>query len=82
MAAQDLVLVERNGWPIASREAYPFAMRVLPDEEPQPPSADQLTLLIACLQAIPDFLTQTTRAKAYEVEITGRRVKIRLSWYS
>ena len=80
MAPRDLMLVERNAWPIASREAYPFVMRVLPEEEPRSPSADELTLLIACLQVIPDFVTQAARAKTYEIETTGRRLEIRLSW--
>ncbi len=80
MATRDLMLVEQNGWPIATREAYPFAMRVLVEDEPRSPSADELTLLIACLKVFPDFVTQAARAKTYEIENTDRRLKIRLSW--
>ena len=80
MAPRDLMLVEQNGWPIATREGYPFAMRILPEEEPQSASADELILLIACLRAFPDFVTQPARAKTYEIEAADRRLKIRLSW--
>ena len=80
MAPVDLYLVERNGWPVPTPEAYPVALRFEPGRQPQSPSAEGLQYIECCLQAIPDFVRRGLDAKTYEVETNGQRVKMRLSW--
>ena len=80
MAPADLYLVERNGWPVGTPEAYPVALRHEPGRQPQSPSGEDLEHLESCLQVIPDFVRGGMDAKTYEVETNGKRVKMRLSW--
>ena len=80
MAPADLYLVERNGWPVSTPEAYPVALRFEPGRQPQSPSGEDLEYIESCLQVIPDFVRRGADAKTYEVETNGKRVKLRLSW--
>lgn len=80
MAPADLHLVERHGWPIATPEAYPVALRFEPGRQPQSPSGADLEYIESCLQVLPDFVRRGVDAKTYEVETNGKRVKLRLSW--
>ena len=80
MAPADLYLVECNGWPVTTPEAYPVALRFVPGRQPQPPSGEDLEYIDGCLQVIPDFVRRGLDAKTYEVEINHKRVKMRLSW--
>jgi hypothetical protein len=80
LAPVDLYLVERNGWPIPTPEAYPAVLRFEPGRLPQSPAAEDLEYVESCLQIIPDFVRRDGDAKTYEVEINGKRVKMRLSW--
>ena len=79
MAPADLDLVERNGWPVPTPEAYPVALRFEPGRQPQSPSGQDLEYIDSCLQTIPDFVRRGVDAKTYEVETNGKRVKLRLS---
>lgn len=78
MGGEDLFLIERNGWPIASPEAYPLAVRVHGEESSAPP-VEELRLLIGCLRVVPDFVKRGD-AKTYEVAVTDKRFKLRLAW--
>lgn len=80
MAPLDLYLVERNGWPVPTPEAYPVALRFEPGRPPQSPSGEDVQYLDGCLQAIPAFVRCGGDAKTYEVESAGQRFKMRLSW--
>lgn len=80
MAPLDLYLVERNGWPVPTPEAYPVALRFVPGRQPQSPSGEDVQYIECCLQAIPDFVRRGADAKTYEVESNGKRLKMRLSW--
>jgi len=80
MAPADLYLVERNGWPVPTPEAYPVALRFEPGQQPQPLSGEDLDYIDSCLQIIPDFVRRGVDPKTYEVETNGKRVKLRLSW--
>ncbi len=80
MAPADLYLVERNGWPVSTPEAWPVALRHEPGRQPQSPSGTDLEFIESCLQVIPDFVRRGADAKTYEVETNGKRVKLRLSW--
>ena len=80
LAPADLYLVERNGWPVPTPEAYPVALRFEPGRQPQSPAGEDLEYVESCLQTIPDFVTRDVDAKTYEVETNGKRIKLRLSW--
>jgi hypothetical protein len=80
MAPVDLTLVERNGWPIATPEAYPATMRLEPGRPPQSPTSDDLLYVEGCLRTIPEFVASGQDAKAYEVTTHGQRIKLRLLW--
>jgi len=56
MAVADLEAAEQFGWPVATPEAYPCAMRLNPGRAIRPPLAWELELLEGCLRAIPEFL--------------------------
>ena len=80
MAPADLYLVERNGWPILTPEAYPVALGLEPGRQPQPPNSEDLDYLESCLRIIPDFVTCGREAKTYEIVTNGKQLKMRLSW--
>ncbi len=80
LAPADLYLVERNGWPVSTPEAYPAVLRFEPGRPPQSPSAEDLEYIESCLQTVPDFVRRGVEAKTYEVESNGKSVKLRLSW--
>ena len=80
MAPADLYLVERNGWPICTPEAYPVALRLEPGRQPQSPRSQELDYIESCLRVIPDFVTCTRETKTYEMVTNGRQLKMRLSW--
>jgi hypothetical protein len=64
IAVRDLDAAEREGWPVASPEAYPLVLRVNPGLAVRPPLAWELELLEACLRAVGPFLTQDASTSA------------------
>ena len=80
MAPADLYLVERNGWPILTPEAYPVIMRFEPGRQPQSPSQEDLDFLESCLRVIPGFVVSGREAKTYDMVTNGKPLKMRLSW--
>ncbi len=80
MAPADLYLVERNGWPILTPEAYPVAMRLEPGRQPQSPGSEDLDYLESCLRVVPDFVSGGQRAKTFAIVVNGKQVKLRLAW--
>jgi tetratricopeptide (TPR) repeat protein len=78
MAAADLQLIDRFGWPIATPEAWPAVMRLQPGRSPQSPSAKELVFLDACLRAIPDFLKAKATSQHRQVETGTRSVRLHL----
>ncbi len=80
MAAVDLQLIDRLGWPIAAPEAWPAVMRLMPRRTPRSANADELVFLAACLRAIPDFLTMKTASRTLRVETGSRQVELHLAW--
>ena len=80
MAPADLYLVERNGWPICTPEAYPAVLRLEPDRQPQAPRSEELDYIESCLHIIPDFVTCNQETKTYERVANGKKLKMRLSW--
>ena len=82
MAPADLHLVERNGWPICTQEAYPVVMRHEPSRQPQSPRSEDLDYLETCLHVIPDFVASNREAKTYVKVTNGRQFKMQLSWTS
>jgi hypothetical protein len=55
IAVRDLVAAERHGWPVATPEAYPLAVRLERGKIRQP-HPEELELLTACLRGVPDYL--------------------------
>ncbi len=74
MAAADADAADRLGWPVAAPEAYPHVLRIEPGMKVRPPLEWELTLLEACLRAIPAFLAGPDRkaAKLSPPTHTGR----------
>jgi tetratricopeptide (TPR) repeat protein len=62
----DLEAVERYGWPIAAKNAYPVAIIVQPDRDPSlsRPDRDMLLWYEAALRAIPIFVRQNLKVGA------------------
>ncbi len=56
MAVGDLEAAEQFGWPVATPEAYPCAMRIDPGRKVRPPTAGELEIIEAALRAVPRFL--------------------------
>ena len=80
MAAVDLQLIERLGWPIAASNAWPATMRLAPRRQPRSPSADELVYLDACLRALPDFIDSGSDAQTVQVQTGTRPVDLHLLW--
>ncbi|MSR56635.1 MAG: hypothetical protein EXS05_03045 [Planctomycetaceae bacterium] len=80
MAAVDLQLIDRLGWPIATPEAWPAVMRLQPGRTPRSASAEELVFLDACLRAIPDFLKTKATSQTRQVETGTRPVELHLAW--
>ena len=80
MSAVDLQLVERLGWPIATDEAWPAAIRLKPGHTPGSPNADELVYLDACLRAVPEFLKANATTFIRQVKTGTRQVELRLTW--
>jgi hypothetical protein len=80
MAAVDLQLIDRLGWPIATPEAWPAVMRLQPHHTPRSATATELVFLAACLRAIPDFVKSKASSLSRQVETGTRRVELHLAW--
>lgn len=80
MAAVDLQLIERLGWPIAAPEAWPAVMRLRGRRTPSSPNTEELVFLDACLRAIPDFLSKKASSQTCQVETGSRLVNLHLAW--
>jgi len=80
LAPVDLHLVERNGWPIRTPEAYPAVMRLEPGRQPQSPTGEDLDYIESCLRVIPDFVAGNWEAKTFALVTNGKPLKMRLSW--
>jgi hypothetical protein len=80
MAAVDLQLINRLHWPIATPEAWPAVMRLLPRRTPRSANANELVFLDACLRSIPDFLNMAAPSHTQRVEMGTRMVELHLAW--
>jgi hypothetical protein len=83
MAVADLEAAEQFGWPVATPEAYPCAMRVNPGRVVRPPLAWELELLEASLRAIPEFLAEQDEPagpRQIEVPVGDGRLEVVVSW--
>ena len=80
MAAVDLQLIDRLGWPIATPEAWPAVMRLQRRRTPRSPNAEELVFLDACPRTIPDFLRTKATSQTRQVETGTRSVKLHLAW--
>jgi tetratricopeptide (TPR) repeat protein len=77
IAVRDLVAAERHGWPVASPEAYPLAVR-LEGGQIRQPRPEELELLTACLRRVPDYLERRDEEWT-AVAGTRRNLRLRLS---
>ena len=80
LAPVDLYLVERNGWPIRTPEAYPAVMRYEPGRQPHSPGGEELAYVECCLRVVPDFVAGGQRAKTFAIVAGGKQIKLRLAW--
>ena len=80
MAAVDLHLIDRLGWPIATPEAWPAVMRLKPHHTPCSASVEELVFLDACLRAIPNFILTKVNSQTQQLETGTRSVELHLAW--
>jgi len=80
MSAVDLQLIDRLGWPIATREAWPAVMRLQPHHTPRSADAEELVFLDACLRAIPDFIEAKATSQIRQLKTGTRPVELHLAW--
>jgi hypothetical protein len=52
----DLHAIEKQGWPIADQEAYPFFFRAGGQETAIPPTLADVKVMTAALRCLPDFI--------------------------
>jgi len=81
ISVRDLDAAEREGWPVASPEAYPLVLRINPGMAVRPPLAWEMELLEGCLRAVPPFLTRRERTPArMTVPISTGELTLDLAW--
>lgn len=80
LAPEDLYLVERYGWPIASAEGYPAVLCFRPGHQHGSPSADELEFLTCCLHCVPEFVKSDLGEQTYPKSANGPSRRTRLSW--
>lgn len=80
----DLLAAREHGWEVADPEAYPLAFKKERGMSMRPPLAWELTLLEACLRAIPDFIAAhrpgDTTPHRTTVPTTAGGITLVLSW--
>ena len=82
MVPVDLYLIDRNGWPIRTPEAYPAVIRYEPAAAGIRPAATNLPTSRACLRVVPDFVLGGQTAKTFAVVVNEKPIKLRLVWTS
>ncbi|MDA0591589.1 MAG: tetratricopeptide repeat protein [Planctomycetota bacterium] len=80
LAAVDVCLIERNGWPVSCPEAYPAALRYRPGYEPTSPTARDLEFLSCCLHRLPTFVAGDGTETTYPPVDGGASLETRLAW--
>jgi hypothetical protein len=70
----DLDAIEQFGWPVATPEAYPTALRVRPGMQVDAPSADEMRFLTAALAGVAQLATGSRS----EVTIVNPDLKLRV----
>jgi tetratricopeptide (TPR) repeat protein len=78
ISPHDLAAQEKHGWEIAGPEAYPCVLRVKPGMQLTAPTLKEMTMLHACLEAVPIFLNDNTKAKQ-TVDVVGQPFELTLS---
>lgn len=80
IAPADLDAIEQFGWPIATPEAYPDALRIHPGPHVETPTAEDLRFLTAALEAI-TWLVQHRNEKCTTVTVASTTLTAaRLGW--
>lgn len=76
----DLDAIEQFGWPIATPEAYPLALRILPGRKVETPAAKDVRFLTAALEGV-TWLAQNRDAKETRIDLPDQSFKVtRLGW--
>ena len=78
ISPRDLAAQEKHGWDVAGPEAYPCVLRVKPGMQLSAPTLEEITILHACLKAVPVFLHDNNKA-AQAVDIVGQPLELMLS---
>lgn len=80
MAAEDVDAIEQHDWAIATPEAYPAVLRVLPGKAMRTPMAWEVELLEALLRALREYVRQQTPDElTTTVATASRTVTLKLS---
>lgn len=80
MAPQDLFLVERLGWPIATPEAYPAVMHLHPGGRSESPPKSELQYLEGLMHSLPEFIASGKQSETFKNRVAGCSGEIRLTW--
>lgn len=75
---RDLVALEKHNWEVAGPEAYPCFLRVKKGMKLVSPTLAELTVMEACLKAIPAFVRDQAQAE-HSVTVGGKQIVMRLS---
>jgi len=81
MASADVEAAEQFGWPVATPEAYPGAMRLDPGHGIRPPNTWELELLEGSMRAIPEFLANDQgQPQRITVPVVSGQLEMVVSW--
>lgn len=86
LAAAEVNAAEEEAWPVATPEAWPLVIRVLPKMNTRPPSGAELAVLEASLRAVAEFVTRhgpfpaPAEGQVVSVSTAAGRRDVRLEW--
>jgi hypothetical protein len=86
LAAVEVNAAEEEGWPVATPEAWPLVIRVLPKMKTRPPSGSELAVLEASLKSVAEFVARhgpfpaPAVAQVVSVTTAAGPLDLRLEW--
>jgi hypothetical protein len=75
IAPADLDAIEQFGWPVATPEAYPDALRVYPGQNVETPTAAEVRFISGALAAVAGLARDREQRSVTAGETAGARVK-------
>jgi hypothetical protein len=75
IASADLDAIEQFGWPVATPEAYPDALRVYPGQQVETPTASEIRFISGALAAVAALARDREQKSVTVGEAAGTSVK-------